>query len=121
MSRSPSPTPAPPLASAPGPRASRLIAAFTGTLDATLAKLTYSSFAACFPTAAKYVPESLDALWRDFTTKLGSVWKAEFESILKEREIVSSLNGLDECVGQARRRMDGTNKGGNGEVEVPVP
>ncbi|KAF2501068.1 Nnf1-domain-containing protein [Lophium mytilinum] len=116
-SRTPSPAPAPPTADSPGPKATRLISIFTQSVDATLAKCSYKSFAACFPTAAKYVPESLDALWRNFTGQLGSVWKAEFEAILKEREVVKSLNGLDDAVGEARKRME--REGGEGEVPVP--
>ncbi|KAF2814522.1 Nnf1-domain-containing protein [Mytilinidion resinicola] len=116
-SRTPSPAPAPPTADAPGPKATRLITIFTQSVDATLAKCSYSSFAACFPTAAKYVPESLDALWRNFTGQLGSVWKAEFEAIMKEREVVKSLNGLDDAVGEARKRME--REGGGGVVPVP--
>jgi kinetochore protein NNF1 len=81
-SRSPSPAAPPPLGESPGPRATALINVFNNALDATLKRCSYSSFAACFPTAAQYVPESLDALWRDFTGKLGQVWKVNLPETL---------------------------------------
>ncbi|OCK85423.1 Nnf1-domain-containing protein [Lepidopterella palustris CBS 459.81] len=121
-SRSPSPPAPPPLAESPGPRATALINVFNNALEATLRKCSYSSFAACFPTPAKYVPESLDALWRDFTGKLGQVWKAEFDNILTERKVVQSLNSLDQCIADAKNRKERAELNTNGgPVEVPVP
>lgn len=121
-SRSPSPAAPPPLGESPGPRATALINVFNNALDATLKKCSYNSFAACFPTAAQYVPESLDALWRDFTGKLGQVWKSEFDSILVERNVVQSLNSLDQCIVDAKKRKELAEASSNGgPVEVPVP
>ena len=90
-SRSPSPAPPPPLGESPGPRATALINVFNNALDATLKRCSYSSFAACFPTAAQYVPESLDALWRDFTGKLGQVWKVNLlETLFALHHMISA-------------------------------
>lgn len=67
---SPSPAPQPPTASAPGPRASALEKIFNDALSHTLKACSYTNFAACFPTPARYVPESLTALHKEFVMKL---------------------------------------------------
>ncbi|KAJ9658034.1 hypothetical protein H2201_007929 [Coniosporium apollinis] len=113
-SRSPTPTPLPPTASTPGPRATALTSIFHASLDATLKRISYANFAACFPTPATHVPENLDAFHRDFVSRLGEVCRAQFAGILEERGVVGGLNELDRLVGEARRRQEA------GEGEVPM-
>lgn len=121
-SRSPSPPAAPPVAESPGPRATALINVFNNAHDATLKKCSYNSFAACFPTAAQYVPETVDQMWRDFTGQLGRTWKDDFEGILAERDVVRSLNSLDQCINDAKKRKERAEKEANGApVEAPIP
>ena len=69
-SRSQSPLPPAPVNSAPGPRAQALQKGFSGALGATLKKCNYPNFATCFPTAAQYVPDTLDGLHQQFVAKL---------------------------------------------------
>jgi len=118
-SRSPSPIAAPPLAAAPGPRATALNNAFNLALSATLKKVTYDNFAACFPTPAKYRPETMDAFWRDFTGRLEGVCKGQFEALLEERNVVAGLNELDQLVKDAEKRRDAAQAQGEGQVVEP--
>ncbi|KAF2145037.1 uncharacterized protein K452DRAFT_316166 [Aplosporella prunicola CBS 121167] len=105
-SRSPSPAAPPPLPTAPGPRATALQAVFGNALDATLKRVSHANFAACFPTPARYVPENLDAFWRDFVGKLGGAARTNFDQILKERNVVPALNELDALVAAAKKRKE---------------
>lgn len=75
VARSPSPPPAPPVARAPGPRATALQKVFNDALSHTLRACSYNNFAECFPTPAKYVPQALDGLHRDFVGKLEEMCK----------------------------------------------
>ncbi|KAF2756552.1 Nnf1-domain-containing protein [Pseudovirgaria hyperparasitica] len=104
--RSQSPETAPPIATAPGPRAQALQNIFTNALDATFKKCNYSNFADCFPTTAKYKPENLDALHRDFVARLGEQCKTEFDKIVQERNVTPALNALDDLLADARKRKD---------------
>lgn len=109
--RSPSPPPNPPTTLSPGPRATALQKVFNDALAHTLRACSYSNFSACFPTPAKYVPEALDGLHRDFLSKLEEVCKKEFSSLMEEREVVASLNELDDLVANAkksRERVEGS-------------
>ena len=72
--RSPSP-PVPPTSRAPGPRASALQKVFNDALTHTLRTCSYNNFAECFPTPARYVPQALDGLHRDFVGKLEEMCK----------------------------------------------
>ncbi|KAF1992007.1 Nnf1-domain-containing protein [Aulographum hederae CBS 113979] len=117
-SRSPSPPDAPPIALAPGPRATALSNAFNGALAATLKRISYDNFASCFPTPAKYRPETMDAFWRDFTGRLEGVCKSQFESLIEDRSVVAGLNELDRLVAEAGKRRDTAKESG---AELPVP
>jgi len=120
---SPSPPPPPPTAASPGPRANALEKIFHDALAHTLRSCSYSSFAACFPTLANYVPEALTGLHNDFVTKLDEMCKvsaarvgmttpaldadsccaqSEFEALLDERSVIGSLNDLDTHIVEAR-------------------
>ena len=101
----PSRTPTPPLATAPGPRASALQKLYADAIAHILySGCSYANFSACFPTPASKVPESLKLLHEQFTAKLGEGMRREFEAIVEEREVVRGLNGLDGLVEDARRR-----------------
>ncbi|KAI9817837.1 MAG: hypothetical protein M1827_000956 [Pycnora praestabilis] len=135
---SPSPPPPPPIAETPGPRATRLSELFSSALAHTLKTCSYNNFAACFPTPAKYVPGSLQAVWKQLNAKIEELAKArgalgviplsrktdeeiigvqnEFEDILHERSVVSNLNELDRLIAEARKRKDHAIDG-----EVPIP
>lgn len=112
---SPSPPPAPPIAETPGPRASKLQTLFSNALTHTLKTCSYANFSACFPTPAKHVPESLQALWKQMNTRTEDFASREFEAIVRERDVVRNLNELDRLVAEARRRKE---RGEMGEADV---
>ncbi|KAL4950855.1 Nnf1-domain-containing protein [Aspergillus filifer] len=117
---SPSPPPRPPIAQTPGPRVTRLQEIYAQALARTLRANSYANFAACFPTPARYVPASLESVWRQLNAKLEESAKAEFEDILVERDAIAQLNELDRLVGEARvRRERGEREAGKGEGSVP--
>jgi kinetochore protein NNF1 len=113
-SRSPSPDIRPPIASTPGPRATALQKLYSDAIAHVLKTCNYSNFSACFPTAAREVPQSLRLLHEQFTGKLDQSMRREFDSILEDRHVVPSLNELDGLIEEARRR-----KGKAKEGEAP--
>ncbi len=113
---SPSPPPPPPVAETPGPRASRLQEVFSTALTHTLKTCSYANFSACFPTPAKHVPESLQALWKQMNARIEELARGEFEDILRERDVVRNLNELDRLIAEAKKRKE---RGPTGEVQVP--
>ncbi|KAB2574385.1 hypothetical protein DBV05_g6978 [Lasiodiplodia theobromae] len=120
--RSPSPARAPPIADSPGPRATALQNIFAQALDATIKRCSYANFAACFPTPAQYVPENLDAFWRDFTGRVGDAARNNFDQILASRNVVQSLNSLDALVQDAKKCKERAEAEANGEtVKPPTP
>jgi kinetochore protein NNF1 len=121
-SRSPSPTPAPPIADAPGPRAQGLINVFNQASKATLDKCSSKNFASCFPTAAQYSPEVLDNLRGQIVDQLDRTWKTNFDDIMERRNVVKLLNSLDQCIEDAKLRKKRAELSANGgPVETPVP
>ncbi|TKA66122.1 hypothetical protein B0A49_12515 [Cryomyces minteri] len=121
-SRSPSPPTSPPLPQAPGPRATALQKVFADALSHTLKICSHSNFAACFPTAARYVPEALEGLWRDFVERLGGACRTEFEAILADRSVISSLNALDRLIADAKKRKAHASAAAGKEgIEEPIP
>lgn len=114
-SRSPSPPIAPPIASAPGPRATALQKLYADATAHILKTCSYANFSACFPTMAREASDSLKLLHQDFTEGLGEYWRTNFESILDNRNVVASLNELDSLIEDARRRK----KGSAGDASVP--
>ncbi|KAI0585284.1 Nnf1-domain-containing protein [Pyrenophora tritici-repentis] len=121
-SRSPSPTPAPPIADAPGPRAQGLINVFNQASKATLDKCSAKNFASCFPTAAQYSPEVLDNLRGQIVDQLDRTWKSNFEDIMERRNVVKLLNSLDQCIEDAKLRKKRAESNANGgPVETPIP
>jgi kinetochore protein NNF1 len=121
-SRSPSPTPAPPIADAPGPRAQGLINVFNQASKATLDKCSFKNFASCFPTAAQYSPEVLDNLRGQIVDQLDRTWKTNFEDIMERRNVVKLLNLLDQCIEDAKLRKKRAELSANGgPVATPVP
>ncbi|EEP77046.1 predicted protein [Uncinocarpus reesii 1704] len=103
---SPSPPPPAPVPLTPGPRAARLQQIFNQALLHTLRANSYSNFSSCFPTPATHVPHSLESVWRQLNAKLEESARAEFDDVIKERDVVRGLNELDRLVGEARRRRD---------------
>lgn len=121
-SRSPSPTPAPPIADTPGPRAQGLINVFNQASKATLDKCSSNNFASCFPTAAQYRPDVLDNLRGQIVDQLDRTWKTNFEDIMERRNVVKLLNGLDQCIEDAKLRKKRAEVSANGgPVDIPVP
>lgn len=120
--RSPSPAPAAPIASAPGPRATALQRLYTEAIAHVIKTCSYTHFAACFPTPAKHVNESLHGLYDQFTQQLHDTAHKEFGKIMEERNVVPSLNALDGLVEEARRRRDNAvANAADGKVEPPTP
>ncbi|KAJ4373891.1 hypothetical protein N0V83_002630 [Neocucurbitaria cava] len=121
-SRSPSPTPAPPIADTPGPRAQGLINVFNQASKATLDKCSSKNFASCFPTAAQYSPGVLDNLRGQIVDQLDRTWKTNFDDILERRNVVKLLNSLDQCIEDAKLRKKRAEASANGgPVEAPMP
>lgn len=106
-----------------GLRASRLHQVFDQALARTLRANSYANFSGCFPTPARYVPASLESVWRQLNAKLEESAKAEFEEILEERDAVRHLNDLDRLVAEAkvRKEKDNGEGGGSGIAYVLVP
>lgn len=50
-------------ASTPGPRATALHSIYNEALNHTVKSISYEHFASCFPTPAKYCPDSLRRVW----------------------------------------------------------
>jgi kinetochore protein NNF1 len=112
---SPSPPPPAPIPLTPGPRATRLQDIYSKALRATLKSNSYENFASCFPTPSRHVPASLESVHRQLNAKLEEGATAEFDEIIKERDVIKGLNELDRLVGEARRRQN------QGESETTVP
>jgi kinetochore protein NNF1 len=120
-SRSPSPPPDAPIAEAPGPRATGLQRMFDTTVKATLAKCSSTGFASCFPTPAKACPEQLEHIRTQLVEQLDRTWRANFDKIMKDREVVKSLNSLDQCITDAKSRKTRAEESANGgSVEIPT-
>ncbi|KAI9681433.1 MAG: hypothetical protein M1817_002717 [Caeruleum heppii] len=98
-----------------GPRALALRRIYSEALTHTLKTLSYARFAQCFPTPARYCPESLRGLWDQMVKKLEGAAQSEFEDILRERAVVHALNELDQLVAEAQRRKAEAPPG-----EIPV-
>lgn len=116
-SRSPSPASRPPIPTAPGPRATALQKLYADAIAHVLKTCSYNNFSACFPTPAQHVPGSIKFLHEQFTEKLGESMRKEFDAILEDRHVVSSLNELDGLIEEARRRKG---KAREGEVAAPA-
>lgn len=105
--RSASPTlPPPPNAQTPGPRAAALQTAFAKALDATLSKCSDANFSSCFPTAASAAPATLGAFRAAFVGRLAELCGAQFDEIVRARDVVPALNALDGLVRDARARRE---------------
>ncbi|KAF1353558.1 Nnf1-domain-containing protein [Delphinella strobiligena] len=121
-SRSPSPATAPPIAAAPGPRASALQKLYADAIAHTVKTCNYNNFAECFPTPAKHTPEAMKELHSDFIQKLHHSCKENFHVVLRDRDVVASLNDLDRLVEDARRRRAKAQEAAAGQpVQHPVP
>jgi len=119
--RSPSPTPAPPIADAPGPRAQGLINIFNQAVKATLDKCSPANFQSCFPTLAQCSPEILEDLRAQIIQQLDHTWKANFDDLMTRRNVVLLLNSLDQCIEDARLRKKRAELNAKGApVENPV-
>lgn len=113
---------APPVAASPGPRAAQLIKLYNDAIAHTLKACNYDNFAACFPTTAKNVPDALQGLHKDFVERLDQHCKSEFEAIMRERNVIPSLNDLDRLIEDARRRKAKAEEHANGgSVKAPTP
>ncbi|KAK5711969.1 hypothetical protein LTR17_018177 [Elasticomyces elasticus] len=102
--RSPSPTPIPPTAAAPGPRATALHQLYNDAITHILKTCSYSHFAACFPTPSRAVAGSIKNLYGQFIDKLGEQLRRNFDVLIRDRDAVAALNGLDRLVDGARAR-----------------
>ena len=67
------PLPAPHTAAAPGPRAARLLALYESSLAATLGRVGWDNFAACYPTAAASAPAALRTVQKAVVERLGTL------------------------------------------------
>ncbi|RDW83448.1 hypothetical protein BP5796_04939 [Coleophoma crateriformis] len=99
-----SPSPPPPVAMTPGPRATGYLTVYEKTLAHTLDTVTYEHFAACFPTVAQNAPEQLKHLHKQMMERLRVVAKNEFDLITAERAVIHNLNSLEDLISTARRR-----------------
>lgn len=115
-----SPSPAPPIADTPGPRAQGLINIFNQAVKATLDKCSPTHFASCFPSAAQDAPEVVAGLRSQILNQLDREWKSNFDNVMARRNVVQLLNSLDQCIEDARLRKKRAEASG-GPVEEPVP
>ncbi|KAL8649334.1 MAG: hypothetical protein Q9226_005618 [Calogaya cf. arnoldii] len=104
IEHSPSPPAQPPVAQTPGDRAARFQKLFGDALSHTLRTCSYSKFSSCFPTPAKYAPQTLTSIWQQIMTKVEASAKKEFEDIMIERDVVAGLNELERLVAEANSR-----------------
>ncbi|PVH84777.1 Nnf1-domain-containing protein [Cadophora sp. DSE1049] len=116
---SPSPPPTAPIALTPGPRATAFQKLYSDALANTLKSISYPSFATCFPSIAEHAPSALKILHENMVGRLEGFAKAEFETILRERNVVENLNRLEDLIAEARRRRARGLDGGEGEVVPP--
>ncbi|KAH9224012.1 Nnf1-domain-containing protein, partial [Leptodontidium sp. 2 PMI_412] len=116
---SPSPPPPAPTTSTPGPRATAFTKLYNDALANTLKAVSYDSFASCFPSIAEGAPTALKGMHADMAGKLERFAKEEFETILRERNVVENLNRLEDLMADARRRRARGVEGGEGEVVPP--
>ncbi|ORY08737.1 Nnf1-domain-containing protein [Clohesyomyces aquaticus] len=120
-SRSPSPTPVPPVADSPGPRAQGLIRVFDQAVKSSLDKCSPANFASCFPTTAQYAPDILDNIREQLVQQIDRTWHANFESIMTNRDVVKALNSLEQCIEDAKLRKARAEASANGgAVEAPM-
>ncbi|KAL8692284.1 MAG: hypothetical protein Q9218_002653 [Villophora microphyllina] len=106
VAHSPSPPPQPPIAQTPGLRAAKFQQLFADALHKTIRTCSYSRFSSCFPTPAKYAPQTLTSIWQQITTKVEASANKEFEEIMMERDVVEGLNELERLVGEASSRRE---------------
>ncbi|KAG4304614.1 hypothetical protein PORY_002007 [Pneumocystis oryctolagi] len=66
----------------------------------------YEQIAKCFPALAKNSPEILRNAHEQVISFLQSSCEREFSSILKERDVVSRLNELDDLIMNAKQRQE---------------
>ncbi|MCJ1254763.1 hypothetical protein MMC24_002579 [Lignoscripta atroalba] len=119
-SSSPSPLP-PPTPLTPGPLFTRLSTLYTTALTHTLRTCSYANFAACFPTPAAQKPELLAGVWEQIVARIRERAVAEFEDIVREREVVGGLNGWERVVGEARGRRERGGEGGKVGLHMLPP
>lgn len=118
-SRSPSPAQAPPIQQTPGPRAAALQKLYSDAISHTLRTCSYSNFASSFPTPASHAPDAMKRLHTDFVEKLHRTCKLNFDQILRDRQVVASLNDLDRLVEDARKRKTAAEQATNGQPVQP--
>ncbi|KAH0612908.1 uncharacterized protein H6S33_009288 [Morchella sextelata] len=99
-----------------GPRATRLRALFATSLEHSIKTCSYSNFAKCFPTPAQNAPENLKRAWEEMCAYFEGRSMIEWEKILKERNVIESLNQLDVLIREAEERRAAAPAG-----EVPIP
>ncbi|THX97542.1 MIND kinetochore complex component Nnf1 [Aureobasidium pullulans] len=118
-SRSPSPAQAPPVQQTPGPRAAALQKLYSDAVSHTLRTCSYSNFASSFPTPASHAPDAMKRLHTDFVEKLDRTCKLNFDQILRDRQVVASLNDLDRLVEDARKRKTAAEQAQDGQAAQP--
>ncbi|KAL7276090.1 hypothetical protein RUND412_000938 [Rhizina undulata] len=98
-----------------GLRAKKLREVFDFALSRSLNTVSYENFSACFPTSAQHAPQQLHNVWEQMCGFLEQNAKKEYETILKERDVVANLNSLDVLVKQAGARRSAAKPG-----EMPI-
>ncbi|KAG5518197.1 hypothetical protein PMAC_003383 [Pneumocystis sp. 'macacae'] len=89
-----------------GLRAQRLQDLLEKSLSQTIKACSYEQIAKCFPVLAKNSPEILRNAHEQVISFLQSSCEREFLSILKERDVVSRLNELDNLIMSAKLRQE---------------
>ncbi|KAL0639119.1 hypothetical protein Q9L58_001802 [Maublancomyces gigas] len=87
-----------------GIRAAQLRKIFTIALSKSIKNCSYENFSRCFPTPARYAPGILRGAWQQMCEFWERLAKKEYEDILKERNVVQSLNQLDILTKEAEER-----------------
>jgi kinetochore protein NNF1 len=64
----------------------------------------------------------LDNLRQQIVEQLDRTWKAQFEGIMANRDVVKSVNSLEKCIEDAKLRKKRAEANANGgPVETPIP
>lgn len=87
-----------------GPRMTRLRGILNKSLVETLKACNFDAICECFPTLADVHPEDLRDAHEKVCEFLSIEVNSEFEEIIRERNIIFKLNGLDRLIADAKSR-----------------
>lgn len=90
----------------PGHRAKRLDEVYARALQYTLSKLSWQNFAECYPTVCRRAEHVMKQVHEQTVSRLGNKCNAEFDRIVRERDVVAKLNELEGLIADAEARRE---------------